>query len=135
MLPRQLPATIYSGCGICSRALALAAPAFQTPYTFLSPNKTSDAVAPSPWSFPSDDRPTVSARRRFSGSDAEESEIETLGVGNPCGRELSRRMLGHHKSLRTRDIRLSPGVGFESALKGVRVTGHGTLNEQRIHRN
>jgi len=27
-------------------ALAMAAPAFQTPYTFLSPNKTSDAVAP-----------------------------------------------------------------------------------------
>jgi len=31
--------------------------------------------------------------------------------------ELSRRRLGHHKSLRTRDIRLSPGIGFESALK------------------
>ena len=27
-------------------ALGLAVPAFQTPYTFLSPNKTSDAVAP-----------------------------------------------------------------------------------------
>ena len=42
---------------------------------------------------------------------------------------------GHHKSLKTRAIRLLPGVGFESALKGVRVTGRGTLNEQRIHRN
>jgi hypothetical protein len=51
----------------------LATPAFQTPYTFLIPNKTSNAVAAvtvvlSPGS---DDRPTVSARRRFSGSDAE----------------------------------------------------------------
>ena len=73
--------------------------------------------------------------RRFSGSDAEESEIETLGVGNPRGRELSRSMLEHRKSLITQDIRLSPGVGFENALKGVRVTGRETLNEQRIHRN
>ena len=59
------PATIYSGCGIRSRRLALAAPAFQTPYILIA-NKTSDAiavtvnpVAPSLWSFRSDDRPTV----------------------------------------------------------------------------
>ena len=36
-------------------------------------------------------------------------------------------MLGHHKSLRTRNIGLPPGIGFEIALKGVRVTGRGTL--------
>ena len=123
-------------------ALALAAPVFQTPYILIA-NKTSDAIAvtvnpqwpPSLWSFRSDDRPTLSALRRFSGSDAEESEIETPGVGNPRGTERSRHMLGHHKSFRTRDIRPSPSIGFENALKGVRVTGRGTLNEQRIHRN
>ena len=44
-------------------------------------------------------------------------------------------MLRHHKSLRTRYIRLPRGIGFEIALKGVRVTGRGNLNEQRIDRN
>ena len=36
-------------------------------------------------------------------------------------------MLRHRKSLRTRNIGLPPGIGFEIALKGVRVTGRGTL--------
>ena len=47
-------------------------------------------------------------------------------------------MLRHRKSLRTRNIGLPPGIGFEIALKGVRVTGRETLmnnNEQRIDRN
>jgi RNA polymerase sigma-70 factor (ECF subfamily) len=33
----------------------------------------------------------------------------------------------HRKSLRTRNIGLPPGIGFEIALKGVRTTGRGTL--------
>jgi len=35
-------------------------------------------------------------------------------------------MLRHRKSLRTRNIGLPPGIGFEIALKGC-VTGRGTL--------
>jgi hypothetical protein len=38
------PATIYCGCGICSRRSRWLRQ-FQTPYTFLIPNKTSDVVA------------------------------------------------------------------------------------------
>jgi len=44
-------------------------------------------------------------------------------------------MLEYYKSLTTRDFRLSPGIGFESALEGVRVTDAKPLNEQRIDRN
>jgi len=44
-------------------------------------------------------------------------------------------MLGHHKSLRTRNIGLPPGIGLAIALKGLRVTGRGTPNEERIDRN
>jgi RNA polymerase sigma factor (sigma-70 family) len=36
-------------------------------------------------------------------------------------------MLRHRKSLRTQNIGLPPGIGFEIALKGVRVTGRETL--------
>ena len=45
MLPRQFPCYDLQRLRNLLAALALAAPAFQTPYTFLSPNKTSDAVA------------------------------------------------------------------------------------------
>ena len=70
MLLRQLPCYDLQRLRNLLAALALAAPAFQTPYIYiLITNKTSDAtavtvnpVAPSPWSFRSDDRPTVSAR-------------------------------------------------------------------------
>ena len=61
MLPRQFPCYDLQRLRNLLAALALAAPAFQTPYILIA-NKTSDAVAPSPWSFRSDDRPTVSAR-------------------------------------------------------------------------
>ena len=68
MLPRQFPCYDLQRLRNPLAALALAAPAFQTPYILIA-NKTSDAiavtvnpVAPSPWSFRSDDRPTVLAR-------------------------------------------------------------------------
>ena len=64
MLLRQLPCYDLQRLRNLLAALALAAPAVQTPA-----NKTSDAiavtvnpVAPSPRSFRSDDSPTVSAR-------------------------------------------------------------------------
>src|SRR5712672_417763 len=96
-------AKIYSGCAICSRPCVGSASVqgTDTPSSFRIGLQMQRP--PSPWSFPpaSDDRPTVSARRRFSGSDAEglklkhqESEIR--------GKELSRRLLRHRKSLRTR---------------------------------
>ena len=46
MLLRQLPCYDLQRLRNLLASLGLAAPAFQTPYTFLSPNKTSDAVAP-----------------------------------------------------------------------------------------
>ena len=73
-------------------------------YTFLIPNKSSDAVAADRGPFHRGrtiDRPyqpDVGSVDR----NAEESEIKTPGVGNPRGKELSRRMLRHRKSLRTR---------------------------------
>jgi len=45
MLPRQLPCYDLQRLRNLFAALAMAAPAFQTPYTFLGPNKTSDSVA------------------------------------------------------------------------------------------
>ena len=67
------PAKIYSGCAICSRPCVGSASVqgTDTPSSFRI--RLQMQWPPSPWSFPpgSDDRPTVSARRRFSGSDAE----------------------------------------------------------------
>ena len=45
MLPRLFPCYDLQRLRNLLAALALAAPAFQTPYTFPIPNKTSDAVA------------------------------------------------------------------------------------------
>jgi hypothetical protein len=45
MLLRQFPCYDLQRLRNLLAALALAAPAFQTPYTFPIPNKTSDAVA------------------------------------------------------------------------------------------
>ena len=46
MLPRWFPCYDLQRLRNLFASLGLAAPAFQTPYTFLSPNKTTDAVTP-----------------------------------------------------------------------------------------
>ena len=46
MLVRQLPGYDLQRLRNLFASLGLAAPAFPTPYTFLSPNKPSDAVDP-----------------------------------------------------------------------------------------
>jgi hypothetical protein len=65
MLPRQFPCYDLQRLRNLLASLGLAAPAFQTPYIFLIPNKTSDAVAAVTLvlSTGGDDRPAVSARR------------------------------------------------------------------------
>ena len=81
MLPRQFPCYDLQQLRNLLPALRWLRQRSRHRYTFLIPNKTSDAVAGVTVVLPpgSDDRPTVSARRRFSGSDAEELKLKHGG--------------------------------------------------------